>query len=666
MGKINVLSTEISNKIAAGEVVERPASVVKELVENSIDAGADVITVEIKNGGISLIRVTDNGSGIAREDAATAFLRHATSKISTSEDLEAIYTLGFRGEALSSIGAVSNVNLYTKRTEDPVGVLVSCHGGEISPCEDTGCPAGTTVEVRDLFFNTPARMKFLKRDQTEASYVSDLMVRYILAHPEISFKFISNGKQQYFSAGDNSLKNAIYTVYGKDYANAMVEVDYKIGNLHIYGVAGKGGIARPNRNFQSFFVNKRYIKSALLIKATEEAYKNQIMIGKFPVCALNIEVNPAKIDINVHPTKLEVKFSEEKAIYELVYYGVKNALYTPPAVEREIVPEKKTQQTVFTPQKGEQIDDLVKLIKNQDYTSRFNPFEKKEEPKKEVKKEQGISQFKKKDEDEKNTVKEPIFFETKPEYNVPMPSEMPEPKKFSDLDKKEDKPVKEPIKEAEKPIEEAVVSEPKPVEGVADTEKAVKKEKVKISGQVFDTYIIASQGDKMLIIDQHAAHERLKFEELKAAVENDGVFSQMILDPVVITLSPEELDAYSDNEEIFEKLGFETEIFGKRQIIVRSAPSDLEVSDCEELILELLTELMNNKRDIISKKQERFMYTVACKAAIKANMTLSCDEMQKLVENVLELDGINTCPHGRPIVMTMTKYELEKQFKRIQ
>ena len=341
MANIHVLKPEISNKIAAGEVVERPASVVKELVENSIDAGATKITVEIKNGGVSLISVTDNGKGMSSEDAQIAFLRHATSKIQTESDLDAIYTLGFRGEALSSIGAVSEAIIYTKQKNDEYGTVVSCEGGEIIASDEGGMSDGTKVVIRNLFYNTPARMKFLKKDSTEAGYISDLMTKFILAHPEISFRFIKNGSDVLTSSGDSDLKNAVYCVYGRDYANNIIPVEYESEGIKVTGVIGNSSLSRPNRSFQSFFVNKRTIKSPLLIKAVEEAFKNQIMIGKFPVAVLNIEINPALIDINVHPTKLEVKFSDDKKIYDAVYYGTKNALYA--------IPDEKNTNKSYNP-----------------------------------------------------------------------------------------------------------------------------------------------------------------------------------------------------------------------------------------------------------------------------------------------------------------------------
>lgn len=332
MGLIHVLDTEVSNKIAAGEVVERPLSIVKELVENSIDAGATVITVEIRGGGISYIRVSDNGCGMSAEDARICFLRHATSKITTGSDLDAIYTLGFRGEALSSIGAVAKIRLYTKRSCDSMGVCVTCEGGEILSSNDAGAPNGTVIEVTDLFYNTPARLKFLKKPATEAGYITDIMSRFVFAHPEISFKLVRDGKEIVFTPGDSKLLNAVYAVYGKDYTKNMIDVDFEFNGIHVTGLVGNGTLARANRNYETFFVNRRYIKSPLMIRALEEAYKNQIMISKFPVAILNVEIDASAVDINVHPTKLECKFSNEHDIYQTVYHAVKQALYEIPNV----------------------------------------------------------------------------------------------------------------------------------------------------------------------------------------------------------------------------------------------------------------------------------------------------------------------------------------------
>ena len=636
MGKIQLLDIETSNKIAAGEVVERPSSVIKELVENSIDAEATKITVEIKNGGNVLMRVTDNGSGMSIDDASIAFLRHATSKIKTGADLDAIFTLGFRGEALASVGAVSRAEILTKEKGCDTGVRVTCDGGEIVAEEETGISEGTVITVRDLFYNTPARRKFLKKDATEAGYISDILERFILAYPEISFKLINNGKETLFSSGDGKPKNSVYSVYGKDYAGAMLEVSYKTETVEVTGLIGKGTLCRPNRNFQSFFVNKRYIKSGLLIKAAEEAYKNQIMIGKFPVLALNVTVNPATIDINVHPTKLEVKFSDERAVYEAVYYAVKNALYVIPNV-----PEiKKEEVKNFERESGVQVEikkePEIKPTKEPQIVQEIKPEIKLEIKKAEpieVKpqiKEDPLAKFRKPKAEEKPVFKEPKLelFKKEPEINEEKIS-VSEEIKSSVSDRNEDIPP------------------------------------FSVIGQIFATYIIAESGDEMLLIDQHAAHERLKYEELIRELAEKKLYPQVLLEPVIVSLNGSEMAEYTKNAEILAQFGFENEEFGEREIIIRTSPLDVEWADVESLFLELLTKCSSGRKEVISDKFQRMIYTIACKAAIKANHVLTKAEMEKLVYEVLSLPNINTCPHGRPIIIKMTKKELEKQFKRI-
>lgn len=627
MGKIHLLDTEISNKIAAGEVVERPASVIKELAENSIDAGSYMITIEIKDGGTTYMRVSDNGSGMSADDAKICFLRHATSKIQSESDLDAIYTLGFRGEALSSIGAVSKVSLYTKRESDDTGVCVTCTGGEILSSEDAGTPNGTTIIVEDLFYNTPARLKFLKKDSTEAGYITDVVSRLIFAHPEISFRLIVNGKEKLFSAGDNNLNNAVYTVYGKDYAKNTLEVEYENSGMKISGLIGKGTASTAKRTHQSFFVNRRYIKSPLMIRALEEAYKNQIMIGKFPFAVLNIEINPEAVDINVHPTKLEVKFSNEREVYNTVYYGVKNALYAIPNVpkiereEKEELPKPEIfkkdvpkEQIAFTSEPS-----IPKSMTKRPETPLYNPYENP-------------------------------FMPSAPKSE---PSEdMKE--KYADILKINDMPLKmETPKEEEKPQEI-----PKETNVFAD-------EYFEIVGQVFDTYIIAEKGDEMLIVDQHAAHERLKYEELKSEIEEKRMTPQMLIEPVIMTLDGREMETFSDNAELFNEMGFESDIFGEETIIIRAVPGSIELGEVEDCMRELLTQAENLKKELIFEKKQCIMYSIACKSAIKANMRLGTEEMKNLVKRVLRLENINTCPHGRPIIITMSKKELEKEFKRI-
>ncbi len=638
MGKIHILDTEVSEKIAAGEVVERPASVIKELIENSIDAGATLITVEIKKGGITYMRVSDNGSGMSSEDAKICFLRHATSKIQKSSDLDAIYTLGFRGEALASIGAVSNVSLYTKRIEDKSGVCVTCRGGEILSSDEAGVPDGTSICVENLFFNTPARLKFLKKDATESGYITDIITRCIFAHPEISFKLIIDGKEKLFSAGDNSLKNAIYSVYGKDYTNGTIEVDYEADGIRVTGLVGKGNISRPKRNYQSFFVNRRYITSKTLIGALENAYKNQIMIGKFPMAVLNIEINPSLIDINVHPTKLEVKFSDEKMIYNAVYYGTKNALYAIPNVPK--IERTGGEFKRDTPKEQLNLSDLADALpKNMtkrpetpEYNPRVNHFLKNDadKPKKGSAVKYAASKVK------------PDFIKPKPPKNTEIPNT-----------------VRVASPEAEK---KGLI--PRDTE-IQQDETVFVDEYFEIVGQVFNSYIIAEKGNEMMIIDQHAAHERLKYEELKREIAEKQPMSQLLIEPVIVNVTGGEMTAYRDNKTLFEKMGFESEEFGDDAIIIRSVPGEVEMGEVEPLVLELVAQGEEFRGELMTEKYERLLYTVACKGAVKANMAMGMQEMEALVRNVLRLKNINTCPHGRPIVVTMSKKEMEKEFKRI-
>ena len=658
MGIINVLGSEISNKIAAGEVVERPSSVIKELVENSLDAGATNITVEIKNGGSVFMRVTDNGSGMSADDAKICFLRHATSKIKTDADLDAIYTLGFRGEALSSIGAVAEVQLSTRQKGDTSGVCVTCRGGEIIAADDAGTPEGTDITVENLFYNTPARRKFLKKDATEAGYITDIMTKFIFAHPSVSFRLIVNGKEKLYSAGDNSLKNAVYTVYGKDYAKHMLDVDYEQDGIKITGLIGAGNVSRPNRNYQSYFVNSRYIKSPIVIRAVEEAYKNQVMIGKFPVAVLNIELNAELIDINVHPTKLEVKFSNERDIYQAVYYAVKSALYKEANVpkieraERDAKTETPKHEQLYIsdmaknlPKAGTvkyekpSVKDVTKRPETPAYNPRVNPFA-----------DDKVSAYVPK-------VKQTGLYAAEPKK---------EWKSLVGGDTKVEAEVEKPKPQVEIPANDETGDTKTEADGEdAKGENVFIDEYFEIVGQVFDTYIIAQKGDEMLIVDQHAAHERLKYEELKADMENKNSFSQMLIEPVVVSMTGEEYAAFETAKDALLDMGFECDEFGDNTVMVRSVPGDVELGEVEDLLLELVSEAAKSKKELITEKQQRLLYTIACKSAVKANMRMSREEMTTLVRNVLRLSNINTCPHGRPIIITMSKKELEKEFGRI-
>lgn len=729
MGLIHVLDTEVSNKIAAGEVVERPLSIVKELVENSIDAGATTITVEIKDGGIAYIRVTDNGCGMSEDDARMCFLRHATSKIQEDSDLDAIYTLGFRGEALSSIGAVAKVRIYTKRRQDENGICVTCEGGEIISSVDTGAPDGTVAEVSDLFYNTPARLKFLKKPTTEAGYIYDIISRYVFAHPEISFKLIRNGKEVLFSSGDNKLINSVYAVYGKDYARNMLEVDYEYNGIRVTGVIGKGTLTRANRNYESFFVNRRYIKSAIMIRALEEAYKNQIMISKFPTAILNIDIDAHSVDINVHPTKLECKFSNEQDIYQAVYHAVKSALYELPNVP-EIKHKESSVKTPEEQNKGIQLtiernfsDELRESLKPS------NNFKFKSEHRNQIS-EPPIprSDALRKEEEIKRDITEVTPAITSEQIET-------EENKFARYMKRANEAEAEPMQkaveaptvenetiESDKNVKADAVSDEKdeslPVDtfamldfaklqmndqgngrvmdSTAENQKGKKqtitwqeyrdianeryrrklsKEKeienvfapgdFRIIGQLFDTYILVEKDDKLLMVDQHAAHERLNYEELKRQLADQGITSQMIMIPVVIKLSGEELAVYKENQNDFFELGFECNADENNNISITSVPGDISWSEVEPLFMELLTQMRDMKQQLISETKQRLLYTISCKAAIKANMEIGEQEMTALVGKVFALKNINTCPHGRPIVISMSKKEIEKDFKRI-
>ena len=668
MGKIHILNSEISNKIAAGEVVERPLSIVKELVENSIDAGADVITVEIKDGGIEFIRVTDNGSGMTEDDAKICFLRHATSKIATDEDLDAIYTLGFRGEALSSIGAVSKVKLYTKKRDSDIGVLVTCEGGEILSSTDAGMSDGTVLEVRDLFYNTPARKKFLKKPATEGGYISDLMGRYVFSYPEISFKLIRDGKEVIFSAGDNNIFNSVYSIYGKDYAKNMLKVDYEYNGIRVVGLIGKGTLCRPNRNYESLFVNRRFVKSPTMIRAVEEAYKNQIMVSKFPTVILNLEIPAELVDINVHPTKLECKFSNEQDIYQAVYHAVKSTLYALPNVPQIEHNPLKTSK----PEAQEQVEQksIEELFREKLQESKMRKQELSERVIPKTEETANEPQI-------KETAKEPQreIYAVQPDEN-PKPIDDKDYKfdAFSMLDfavehaKKYDNAlkVKSPAAQAkDEDIDTDWMTYLQNAKKASENRENIFADGYfRVIGQVFETYILVEKGENLLMIDQHAAHERLNYEALKKELENTGIMQQMILESIEIKLHPNEYEVYTENKDEFSKLGFECQAT-EDIITVTAIPGDISWSDGEPLFLELLSQMSDMKNSIISEKKERLLYTISCKASIKANMKISQQEMENLVSKVFALENINTCPHGRPIVISLSKNQIEKDFRRI-
>lgn len=618
MAKINILSPDVAALIAAGEVVERPSSVVKELCENSIDAGAKTITVEIKNGGISYLRVTDDGSGIAADDVPNAFLRHATSKISKSVDLESILTLGFRGEALHSIAAVSIMEMLTC-TKDGEGTFARLEAGELLALNPAGCPVGTTITVRNLFYNTPARMKFLKKDATEAGYIEDILKRLALARPDISLKYINSGKEIFFTPGDNILKNAVYAIYGKDVATSMIEANYEENGVKVSGLIGKAELSRGNRSYQTFFVNGRCVINKSFYFALQEGYKNQMMQGRFPVAVLNIFVNPAMCDVNVHPSKAEIKFSDDSIIYGAVYWAAKNALFG--------VTE---QRSMSFPQQKKAFD-VPKQEVRQTAVSDVVPSDKAHET---------------------------------PKAEYPAEGEYKKPiwEKFNDM-----KSFSTPAVRAQ---ENSFSSKPAPI-GVQKIEPAVtvKKEEqkqipdIKILGQMFETYIVAQVCDDMLLIDQHAAHERLIYNSLVKKSDSNAV-SQVLLVPETIELSGSDFGIFLENQDFFEKYGFEADEFGHNTVRISAVPDSIVGQDITEAFCEML-EVLGNTREKTSDLKDKALYRMACRAALKAGQQLSLSEQRELILKILEEDGQVTCPHGRPVILKLTKTQIEKQFKRI-
>jgi len=622
MKKINILTTEMANKIAAGEVVERPASVIKELVENSVDAGATSLIIEIKNGGVSYIRVTDNGCGISPEDIKTAFLPHATSKIVDENDLFSIKTLGFRGEALASIAAVSNVEIMSK-TADENGTKLEISGGKFLKEETVGCPVGTTIVVKNLFFNTPARMKFLKKDSTEASYITDIVERLVMSNPHISVRYIVDEKEKLFVSGDGELKSCIYAIYGRDYAKGVLELSNTNQAIKISGFVGKKELSRGNRAFQSVFVNGRYVKNRAITAVVENAYKNNIMVGKFPFYVMNIKIPFEMVDINVHPTKQEVKFVNERQVCDEVYWAVKNALL-------------------------KENDEIREKIKSRYVT--FDSPVATEKPK--------VVQTEIKIETKPVNIERPQFSDG-PKFTPVKKVEVSVPKEF--VPKQQPKPepkvtVQQPPKNTDTIgiIEKFRFEEPK-----VEFEEEDKKVSYKIIGQLFDTYVILELDNEVLLMDQHAAHERMIYEKLLRMNEEKDMAYQMLLSPVAVTLSASEYDAVETRREALEKYGFVVEDFGSNTILVRQVPVSLRDDDIKNVILDIIN---NSSTDYM----EENIHTIACKAAIKANKKLSDREIDELVRLFVAEGGVNTCPHGRPIIVKITKYELEKMFKRIQ
>ena len=651
MRKIAVLDQNTIDKIAAGEVVERPSSVVKELVENAIDAGATAVTVEITDGGKKMIRITDNGAGIEAGQIPLAFLRHATSKIEKVEDLEQIASLGFRGEALSSIAAVSQVELITKTPSAVSGSRYIIEGGVEHSLEELGAPEGTTFLVRNLFYNTPARSKFLKSDTTEANYIHTLMEQLALSHPEISFKYIQNRQVKLHSSGNYNVKDVIYSVYGRDITKALLEADFENDFMKITGFVGKPEIARGNRSFENYYINGRYVKNNIITKAIENAYKGFLMQHKFPFVSLQIEMEGNDLDVNVHPAKREVRFAREQEVYEAVYDTVRRAL-----TAREMIPKV----TIEKPQ-PEKKEAPVKSVAIPE------PFEKK-----------------RREQIYESTVKEsPAPYEIHRKKQLFSSSE--ENLFEGTLRQKQLEPQESVLKKEEPKKEEALTEKPQTEEAKNERSKSyIKKqeeqqlelfeekllapesrERIRLIGQVFDTYWLAQFGDAFYIIDQHAAHEKVYYERFVKKFRENTVDAQYLTPPMIVTLNLQEESLLKANEDYFRKFGFEIEHFGGKEYCISAVPSNLYGLSEEELFLEMLDHLAaEGDKDALDIFASR-LATMACKAAVKGNHAMSPAEAEKLLDELLTLDNPYHCPHGRPTVISMTKTELEKKFKRI-
>ena len=689
MGNIVLLDDLTINKIAAGEVIERPASVIKEMVENSIDAGATNITVEIQNGGISKIRIIDNGSGMSKDDLEFAFERHATSKIRKAADLENVKSMGFRGEALASIAAIAHVELVSKTEDDNIGHKIVVEGGKILEIEDSASQKGTTITVSNLFFNTPVRYKFLKKDFTEAGYIEDAITRIAIANPNIAIKLINGNKTIIQTNGNGDLKTVIYTIYGKEIAEGLLEVNYEYEGIKVTGAIGKPEIARNNRSYQMFFVNKRYIKDKTLSAGVEQAFKGLIPIGKYGVVVLNIEIEPNKIDVNVHPTKLEIRFQEEQKVFKAIYHSVKDTL-----LKGDLVKEVE-REPVVEEQKLEVNQEPVKLEENQIKT------EQVVEPKVEtedIKKSGFMGLFKKKEKDadefienySTNTLQE-IFAEKsagQPE-EVEIPTQEQKNKMEDIIEKQkelENPKVEEPtskdfdemyvktfgkLPETQKIEENSNKIDVKTLKEVENISVFEEKEnyntipKYKFIGALFSTYLVIEMKDEIYIIDQHAAHERVMYEKVKKNFYNNmEKDSQIMLLPDIIELSHKERAIVKENTDLFKKAGFIIEEFGDNTIRLIGVPSLCMDLDTKELFLEILDEIDTVAITAKQEKEDKFISTIACKAAVKANMKLTNEEVDTLMRQLLVLPNPFTCPHGRPTAIKMTRYDIERKFNR--
>lgn len=647
MANIQVLDQITIDKIAAGEVIERPSSIVKELVENAIDAKATAVTVEIKEGGISFIRITDNGCGIPKEEVPLAFLRHSTSKIRCVEDLSGISSLGFRGEALSSIAAISQVELITKTRESEFGTKYVIEGGQEKSLEDAGAPDGTTFLIHQIFYNTPARRKFLKTPMTEASHVNELMIRLALSHPEVSIQFINNGQKKLHTSGNGKLKDVIYHVFGRDIANNLLEVDERIDGIHLTGFIGKPLVSRGNRNYENYYINGRYVKSNIIAKAIEDAYKDFTMQHKYPFTVLHFKMDGQDLDVNVHPTKMELRFSNQQEVYNFVYHALKNAL-----TEKELIPRVELPEAKEVPKIPEPSIEKPMSLPNQ------RPSVEKPE------------------------IKDEAYFMKKMRERVESYHKQHSQAEVKDRTQIHREPMQiDRIREAanyaraQEKVEKSI-NPPKKVEFSMEStqlnffeEKLLSKKSMKeykLIGQVFETYWLVEFQDQLYIIDQHAAHERILYEKTLRGMKDRNYTSQYLSPPIILNLSMQEAELLRTHMDLFVGIGFEIEEFGGDSYAIRAVPDNLFSIAKKELLIEMLDNLseeITSKEapDMIAEK----IASMSCKAAVKGNSRLSAAEVDTLIGELLELENPYHCPHGRPTIIAMTKRELEKKFKRI-
>lgn len=667
MGKISVLAPQVANMIAAGEVVERPASVVKELLENALDAGADAVTVEIRQGGVTYIRVTDNGGGMEPEDAVVAFLRHATSKIKGERDLESIHTLGFRGEALAAIASVSRVDLFTKTREAPLGLHLALTGGEITEQEETGCPDGTTIVIKDLFFNTPARMKFLKKDSTEASYVEQAAEQVALAHPGLTLKFIKDGKEGLYTPGDGNMMSVLYAIYGGSFTKELLTLHGGAREVEVTGFVTKPTFSRANRSMQQFFVNGRPVRSKLLGAAVEQAYQGHLTSGRFPACFLSLKVPAGAVDVNVHPAKLEVKFAREREVFSAIYQVVRSALegdgvlFQMPQEQEEEPPVPKqpyrpSLKPLFQQPQEEKEQPQLRMDHSHatirpSYAPPAREYEREE-------KGSGRSFAPKGNQGEKNSWKSRSFT-LNPEENgarkILFRDGPDEVRGVAAQGMKDAQAARS--REAETALPPALPVEPE--KPLSYLEKA---NAIRVVGEVFSTYILVEGEGEMMLIDKHAAHERMIYNRLERTAE--GTSPQVLLIPETVNLSRREKEALLGEKELLEKAGFEVEDFGDGAVILRQVPMYLEKEDAGFVLSDLAEKILSHRKDR-TQLYEELLESIACKAAVKAGTFTGDKEREEFARKVIGDPAIRSCPHGRPVIVHLTKREIEKMFKRV-